>query len=527
MFYNYEPKFVKIEKRYLSGRIIPSLPIIIENEEAAIESIFDPRLTTHHGWVPIPAGLINTLKKKALFGNKDISVEDIPSSLISKENQGILLPIGINKITTVVNGFGYMNDVQKAAYRIISHISSIEYLKTIDNSTYAIQQEYNRLQWALDQYTAIIAGKLSGKRGLIRKAAYPRQNLSGFSVMTSRIGRLNEVHVPIRILKRWLQNDRYAEKVGIKEMPSTLSEWKSAFRHQNALLIGMPDHDEKCMFCLRIIPWKDSTIAVHPIVAMTMGRDFDGDLIYLKAFINKQADKELNRFTIQGQLENIKNSMTKIYAIIDKSTIKTEEDLLAAVKKVHSVRRFTSTSLKDAAILEYASPNKATLFNKLHNGLNKTEIIHMANMSAIDFSIVKCGTANGGDMGNIIRVLASKLGPRAVIDANHFYHLCAQAALSAKHGTTDLTEKIAELLRRKMPKTSNEFVTKIKVLVNDPAIVKMLTLIFYNKNKCRGRLEEILNKQSKYGSVIRGNSLSLYQPIPNIDMISNFLEKRY
>lgn len=526
-FYD-EAKMIVIGKRYGSGRVIPSLPLNL-NEEECKNTVFDPNLEHKHGYIPLPEGIVNRQKAEAI-GNiklpKDrvkaidmikthsiLSKMWISESLITQGGTGIILPYGTDKTYVTKSGSRFMTDIQKAAYRIVSEGLYLQYCMARMHD--GVARATNQLNIAVNIYLTTISSKLTSKKGLFRKTLYPRQDLSGYGVLVNRADcKVTDVFVPRKMLRRWMHKESYQEKLRVPSNWQLLTDntFDKLFKSETILVVGMPDHDEDCVFSLNVRPWNGDGIGFHPAIAMTMGRDFDGDLIYVKALTDKGSIKELGMFSVNAHMKNIKKSLGKVYRGCADNCNNVKQLQEALDQRVLEVE-FTSTTLETAYKIEGVNDEQKNLFNKLIDGLTDEEIIYGGSEASQDFFTIKTDTADAGDMGNITRILASLTSEEDVHLANKFYHISAQSALEAKHSRDTLVPKISSILRRDTPEKVEIFRDKLKSIFDAKHhnIIPMLERIMYDINgKSLGNITDVLGKKSKIGSVTRGSRAMLF-----------------
>jgi len=544
MFHNWEEgKYIKITKRYgFDGKIMPSLSIDRLNTDMAMDTIFDPRLEKQFGFIQLPKNIPNRFLCQAhdipLSDDRmeaiDFLRENYPDNpeYISQSKQGILLPIGINKLYVNINGSTFMDAMQKAAYRVIAQVFSFSGAVEFNSPKVKLQMEAQAVDIAVNEYFRVAASHLAYKNGLLRKAVHPRQQCGIFGVLVNRNDlNLDEVLLPRRAVKNWLLNDKYLAKVNIPNDYAKLSneEFDEYFKNERVLIMAMPDHDENCSLFVKIRLWSGNGIGIHPALAQVMGRDFDGDLIYGKAFLSKESDKELLCLTPDYHLEAIKKLMGKVYKGIGKEA-RTLNELNKAIKHRNEEVKFMSTDLDECAEIENVKPEQKERFIELCHGIKINDIAYNQATAARDFFIIKHETANAGDMGNQMRVICSMISEEAVKHANDFYHIVAQSALDSKHGSQNIAEKIGRVLRNPdlIPKTQKrmaDFLTRIMGEEAYPEMIDTISSVFYDKDGNKiGSISEVNEQVSTINAVIRGNIYRLLDSSRNNDFCVKMLK---
>jgi len=276
----------------------------------------------------------------------------------------------------------------------------------------------------------------------------------------------------------------------------------------------MPDHDENCALFCKVRLWSGNGIGIHPALAMVMYRDFDGDLIFIKGFCTKEADKELMCLSPDNHLEAIKLNLSKCYKGVGKDA-KSLHELQKAIKQKSESVAFMSTDLKSAAEIENVKPDQEKRFIKLIEGIPIEDIPMLQANAAKDFNIIKKETANAGDMGNQMRIICSTISRDAVKHANDFYHIVAQSALDSKHGSINIAEKIGRILRNTemMPDSSDKLYTTLQNIMGKTVnsdLIKTISQVFYNKDGILiGDISSVNESVSTINAIIRGNYYKL------------------
>lgn len=538
----------RVTKRYgEEGRLIPAAAINIDPEMVQ-GTILDSVLSNKRGFIRLPVGITNRMLIKSLGLSRSFKREDILADItsnkdidqitkemcITMDNQhGIQLPYDINKLYISKSGQSFLDDIQAAAYRVIAEcVNYSQNLVSIYSETTDFAYKLNRIDAAVNKYFDVIGQKIAGKRGILRETLYPRSGLSVFGVAANRIDcPIDSVFIPRKTLRTWLRNEEYAAKVKAPSNWAVLrhKQFDEIFAHERVLLVGMPDHDENCVFSMKIKVWSCDGIGLNPAIAMAMGRDFDGDLLFCKAFLGSDANVEMESFNTHAHIDVIKESLGKVYRGCG-SSCNSVHDLEHAIQVRSREVEFTSTSLDNAPKIEGVSDTIKQRFEHLIKGMSDEEILESQSTAAQDFYIIKSETASAGDIGNLLRVLASKRGKESVKLANKFYHFLAQNALDAKHNTQNVSKIISDILRNaeQLPDSKSKFVDIMKHLIptNNHDTISLLSNIFYDQNnKPVGSIVDIYNKESQIGSIIRGNYSMLYNKHTGYDSLVNFLEK--
>ncbi len=537
----------RVMKRYGDeGRLIPAAAINIDKDMVE-GTILDPILAYKQGFIRLPSGITNNMLARSLNLTRSYKRENILSDIITNteiddetkkkcitmDNQhGIQLPIGINHLYLSKSGQSFLDDIQSAAYRVIAEcVNYSQNLTSIYSQDTDFAYKLNKIDQAVNKYFEIIGQKIAGKQGILRETLYPRSGLSIFGVAANRIDcPIDSVFLPRKTLRTWLKNEEYAAKIKAPNNWPVLrnKQFDALFAHERVLLVGMPDHDENCVFSMKIKVWSCDGIGLNPAIAMAMGRDFDGDLLFCKAFLTKSANEEMEKFSTHAHLSAIKESLGKVYRGCGNSCESVQE-LERAIQIRSREVEFTSTSLESASKVEGVSNIIEERFNNLIDGMTDDEILETQSTAAQDFYIIKSETASAGDIGNLMRVLASKRSEEYVQLANKFYHFLAQNALDAKHNTRNVSKIISDILRNadNLPSTKDSFVDIMKHLIPTDThdTIPLLSNIFYDKNNNPiGSIVEIYNKESKLGSIIRGNYSMIYGENSGNDSLVEFLK---
>lgn len=530
---NTNKEYIVVDRRLDNNeKLVPSLAVEID-EGLKPHSIFDNRLSYYHGWIQIPKGIINKfhLQMKEGIFLTDKQTEMIPSlqkdiannkieretvqKYISKDGDGVLLPKGINNMSTPYSYFNYLTPVQKAAYRLVAEVESYVYLLNIKAEPNSINKIFDKINKAIYLYYQSLAKVLTGKNGLIRKIMTPRQDYSCHGVACNRIDLpLDKIIIPRKAVKKWCRSLEFRFTYGVPDNYHKMlnSEFDKLFLNKKLIMVGMPDHNFPCIFSMEFDLWSSSGIGFNPAVAMTMQRDFDGDLMYVKAYINNDSMKELEQFNAENHLSAIKASMIKALKKVDRNT-DSIAGLINNINKVHKINKFESTSIEHVKELENLSDDQNIRFNQLVKGISHTEINNNAMQSALNFNTVKFGTANAGDLGNILRIIASTNSPEAVLVANDIYHIMAQSALDSKHGTQSIITELHQILRDGIHYNRIDAYIHLMKLGLSKEHSNVLCDTMYDKegNKLYDSLPDALNENHSGGSAIRGNVKALFQ----------------
>jgi hypothetical protein len=218
MFHEFDPeKHIKITKRYgFNGKIIPTLDINDIDPIMANGTIFDESLTTKFGFVPLPKNIPNRFYANSigleLPEDRRLALEYIKTEfennqtmidiLLSNGKSGIILPMGINLITNCINGISFMNQLQRAAYRLVAQIVSFSgAFQYASNNKNKLMKELQAVDQATELYFKEIASSISEKQGKLRNVIHPRQKCGAFGVLVNRNDlNIDEVLVPRRAI---------------------------------------------------------------------------------------------------------------------------------------------------------------------------------------------------------------------------------------------------------------------------------------------------------------------------------------
>jgi len=241
-----------------------------------------------------------------------------------------------------------------------------------------------------------------------------------------------------------------------------------------------------------------------PLVIVGNMGDFDGDTAIGYFPISKEAMEDLKKFTLEDHIRHfITEKDLKGFRILP--TLR-QNDM--SIRRWYKHNTGISETKKDL-VARYGEA-KAANFNKLYNAeYSPEELFDMQKDAAGEFSYMKSGTANAGNIGNLLRNLMYKEhGKTGIKVANHVYHVLAQAALDCKNSLTDRAKlDTAFMAFRSYKMDKPTFVEALSPYFKD-IIIDTLWKVLTKNGRWQGNITSVIARNMPIAHIVNAGKVS-------------------
>ena len=329
------------------------------------------------------------------------------------------------------NGFeemGYgmyiVNDIAAMANRVLCEIASGGF--TTDE----------KIEVQIRRYIGMLIQRISGRGGLLRDTIFPQFKHIIRAVASSFIGKdIQEIRVPRRVFYKLF----------------TEEQARAILQRGTCLIKRDPVHRPDNFQAVKFRLWDEDTIGVHPVLIKSMDGDFDGDqvMVFFPTCAFAAEDIEKMKVDLSAGFKPAKQLYNATYDTIN---IKLHENIFGS--------SFTKPHESDEC-------KRPETLNKLLSGLDMENAAREAWFAALDYFIIKRGTALVGTIGLKNIYLQSIDNLKQIERAMMLYHILAQNTLDAKAGVEPDAMKFVEHFRKFNYKALQQDMVKLGIDVSN------------------------------------------------------------
>lgn len=320
-----------------------------------------------------------------------------------KTPKGYLLVPPHEPFVDLGNGSFRADEISVAANRVVAECISCD--------SYGSRK--TDVERTVSLYRKLIAGRLTGKRGLLRNVLYPIVPYTLRAVFSSHPGDdIHQIMIPRNQFQRLMKDPAFRERY------STGADL--------CLLKRDPVHRSNNLVAVRFGLWDHPTIGIHPLLVQLLDGDLDGDTGTVVFITN---------FSAYSDLRKLHMDFDKHFRGSKQISEASSHNALALLRKnVGWVSTFNHPHPSDQS----SNPRILDLLCDPVSTMETTSLINLnseAIRAARDFEIIKDGTAQTGAMG-LSLVFSCPAGDESLLErAMELYHIIAQNTLNAKAGS--------------------------------------------------------------------------------------------